>query len=113
MLAMLSSAWVVPGLVGPALAGIVADVAGWRWVFLGLVPGMVVAAGMARPALLQLRAASGAARDWRRSGAAVTLAAGAGLLLSGLQAQRLELGTGLVIGGSLIALAALRHLLPC
>ncbi len=112
MLAMLSSAWVVPGLVGPALAGIVADVAGWRWVFLGLVPGMVVAAGMARPALLQLRAASGAARDWRRSGAAVTLAAGAGLLLSGLQAQRLELGTGLVIGGSLIALAALRQLLP-
>jgi MFS family permease len=112
MIAMLASAWVVPGLVGPALAGIVADVAGWRWVFLGLVPGMVVAAGMALPALLQLRAASGARRRWQRIGAAGALAAGAGLLLSGLQAQRLAWGAGLVIGGSMIALAALRHLLP-
>src|SRR3989440_6689530 len=36
MIAILASAWVVPGLVGPALAGIVADAVGWRWVFLGL-----------------------------------------------------------------------------
>ena len=30
MIAILSSAWVVPGLIGPALAGIVADLVGWR-----------------------------------------------------------------------------------
>ena len=38
MLATLSSAWVVPGLVGPGLAGVIAEYAGWRWVFLGLAP---------------------------------------------------------------------------
>ena len=41
MLAVLSSAWVVPGLIGPALAGLISDFAGWRWVFLGLVPFLV------------------------------------------------------------------------
>src|SRR4029077_14247449 len=38
MLALLSSAWVVPGLIGPALAGAIADHLGWRFVFLGLAP---------------------------------------------------------------------------
>ena len=37
MIALVSSAWVVPGLVGPALAGAVSDAIGWRWVFLGIV----------------------------------------------------------------------------
>ena len=37
IVAMLASAWVIPGLIGPALAGIISDVFGWRWVFLGLV----------------------------------------------------------------------------
>ncbi|MEO6579069.1 MAG: MFS transporter, partial [Candidatus Limnocylindria bacterium] len=37
MIALISSAWIVPGLVGPALAGWVAEVIGWRWVFLGIV----------------------------------------------------------------------------
>jgi MFS family permease len=44
MFAVLSTAWVVPGLVGPAIAALVAAAVGWRWVFLGLVP-LVVAAG--------------------------------------------------------------------
>src|SRR5690606_30997700 len=31
MLAMTSTAWVVPGLIGPAVAGLITDFAGWRW----------------------------------------------------------------------------------
>ncbi|CAM3957144.1 MFS transporter [Tsukamurella strandjordii] len=31
-----STAWVVPSLIGPAIAGLAADTVGWRWVFLGL-----------------------------------------------------------------------------
>ncbi len=112
MIALMSSAWVVPGLVGPVVAGVVADVAGWRWVFLGLVPVMIVAAGMALRGLVQLGGGSDAARDWRRIGTAVALAAGAGLLLSGLQARRLDLGLLQVIGGGAIALPALRSLMP-
>src|SRR6266568_6740410 len=54
MLAILSSAWVVPGLIGPALAGLVADFIGWRWVFLGLVPVVPLATGLVFPALRKL-----------------------------------------------------------
>jgi len=54
MIAVLASAWVVPGLVGPALAGIVADFAGWRWVFLGLIPVLPLATILVLPALKRL-----------------------------------------------------------
>ena len=40
MLALLSTAWMVAGLSGPALAGWLATTVGWRWVFLGLVPAL-------------------------------------------------------------------------
>ncbi|HTZ45099.1 MAG TPA: MFS transporter, partial [Jatrophihabitans sp.] len=36
MLALLSTAYTVPGLVGPSIAAAVAGTVGWRWVFLGL-----------------------------------------------------------------------------
>ena len=35
---MLSTAWVVPGIIGPSIAAVVGEFASWRWVFLGLVP---------------------------------------------------------------------------
>jgi len=36
--AVMSAAWVLPSLIGPGLAGIVASTIGWRWVFGGIVP---------------------------------------------------------------------------
>ncbi|WP_433354588.1 MFS transporter [Microtetraspora malaysiensis] len=33
---LLSAAWVVPSLVGPAITGVVVQHVGWRWVFLGV-----------------------------------------------------------------------------
>jgi len=47
MFAILSTAWVVPGIAGPALAAFVGDHVGWRWVFLGLLPLVVTAGGLA------------------------------------------------------------------
>src|SRR5580692_4215286 len=44
MFAVLSTAWVVPGLIGPGIAALVAAAVGWRWVFLGLLP-LVLATG--------------------------------------------------------------------
>ncbi|MTD16679.1 MFS transporter [Nakamurella sp. YIM 132087] len=53
--AAFSAAWVLPALVGPALAGLIEHAAGWRWVFLGVVL-LVVPAGLAlAPALRDLR----------------------------------------------------------
>ncbi|MFN0027779.1 MAG: MFS transporter [Acidimicrobiales bacterium] len=46
MLAVLSTAWVLPGIAGPGLAGIVASEFGWRWVFGGLLPLVVLAAAL-------------------------------------------------------------------
>ena len=54
MMAVLSTAWVAPGLAGPALAAEVARAFGWRWVFLGLLQVVAVAGSIAVPALVRL-----------------------------------------------------------
>jgi predicted MFS family arabinose efflux permease len=54
VLALLSAAWVVPGLLAPAGAVSAAAAFGWRTVFLGLVPLVGVAALLALPRLIQL-----------------------------------------------------------
>ena len=54
MMAVLSTAWVVPGIVGPGVAAAVAHLFGWRWVFLGLIPLVAVAGPLAVPSLIRL-----------------------------------------------------------
>lgn len=51
VLAWLSAAWVVPGLLAPGLAVGVAEAFGWRAVFLGLAPGVAIAAALVLPGL--------------------------------------------------------------
>src|SRR5262249_22573542 len=55
MLALLSTAWVVPGLVGPGLGGFVAGHASWRLVFIGLTPVALLCAILTVPTLRRLR----------------------------------------------------------
>ena len=43
MFALLSTAWVVPGVIGPSIAAIVGEYTTWRLVFLGLIPFLTVA----------------------------------------------------------------------
>src|SRR3954464_1835078 len=82
MFAVLSTAWVVPGLIGPVLAERVSDAVGWRWVFLALVPLVAVAGSLVVPAMMRLgplddiAAPSGPFRR-RRMVEAVRVAAGA------------------------------------
>jgi MFS family permease len=112
MLAVMSSAWVVPGLIGPALAGLVVDHIGWRWVFLGLLPFPLVALALAAPALRGLDRAGDARPDWQRPIAALRLAAGTGLFMAGLSQSWLPALVGLLLVGALLAVPALRELLP-
>jgi len=49
--AIFSTAWVVPGLIGPALSSAIAGALGWRAVFLALLPIVAVAAVITVPAL--------------------------------------------------------------
>ncbi|MDT4918872.1 MAG: hypothetical protein QOH89_3572 [Pseudonocardiales bacterium] len=52
-----SSAWVLPALVGPGVAGALAEHASWRWVFLGLVPFVALGAALLGPVLRSLHPA--------------------------------------------------------
>ena len=51
-----AAAWVLPALLGPAIAGILADTVGWRWVFLGVVALVAIAMLMVVPAIRELGA---------------------------------------------------------
>jgi MFS family permease len=113
MLAVLSSAWVVPGLIGPALAGLISDIAGWRWVFLGLVPFLVIGAILTLPSLRQLSGGHAAPRDWSTYIAALRLSLGAGLALAGLgQSEQPLIALALIATGAALGLPALLRLLP-
>jgi MFS family permease len=46
-----ASAWVVPSMVGPFVAGLVADSLSWHWVFLGVVALVAAAAALMLPAV--------------------------------------------------------------
>jgi MFS family permease len=52
---LFAAAWVLPSLVGPPVAGFVADTISWHWVFLGVAVLAVGFGGLVIPALLQLR----------------------------------------------------------
>src|SRR3954470_11198486 len=49
-----AAAWVVPSMVGPSVAGLVAEAVGWRWVFLGVVALAVAGTAMLLPGLRAL-----------------------------------------------------------
>jgi len=111
MLALLSSAWVVPGLVGPALAGAVADHLGWRLVFLGLAPPTIVAAALAIPPLRRLpRSETAAGGDRLRR--ALLLATGFAATLLALERGASWLTLPLLAGGLAVALPAFGNLVP-
>ena len=115
MMAVLSTAWVAPGLAGPALAAEVAHVFGWRWVFLGLLPVVGVAGSIAVPALIRLGPPGTAAQPEHRLSDGIRAAAGTTMILAGLTlvaGSGILAGTGLIIAGLAAGLPALRRLVP-
>ena len=123
MFAVLSTAWVLPGVIGPAIAGVIAEHTSWRAVFLGLLPLIALAAVVTLPAI---RAAvpsgaetnrgetSGSAETEmrRRLPLALVLALGAALLLAGLASGTLVPGGPVALGGILLVLPTFRRLTP-
>jgi MFS family permease len=112
MLALLSTAWVIPGLVGPAVAAQVATNFGWRWVFLGLLP-LVAAAGIVTvPGLATVPPPSGEDLPPSPILPAVMASAGAGLILAGFSLAN-PIPTALLLGAGLVVLVpALQRLTP-
>lgn len=117
MFATLSTAWVLPGVFGPALAGFVADTFHWRFVFLGLLPLIAASAAFTFPAIAAVRSAEGlpdtvATDARRRLPIAVVLAVAAALLIAGLTDARIIPGVPLAIAGIAIGIPAFARLTP-
>lgn len=133
MMAVLSTAWVAPGLAGPALSAEVARTFGWRWVFLGLLPFILLIAPVAMPALVRLGPPQTQSGDGHRLADGIGVAVAAGLLLAGLtlaagsgsrpgatgavpasapSAAALLAGGLMIVAGCGLGLPVLRRLLP-
>ena len=109
MFATLSTAWILPGVIGPVAASAIAGLFHWRLVFLGLLPLIAIAAWLTYPAIHAvapapetLDADRAAARHRTRLPLAVVLVTGAGLIVAGLSrlgpAPILEILVGIGIG---------------
>jgi len=120
MFATLSTAWVLPGVIGPAVAGLVGETFGWRYVFLGLLPFIAVAGVMTHHAIAAVRVPDTTAADEHRAGdagrrripSALLVSLGAGLFMAGLTIGD-PLPTGiLMVLGLLAGIPALLRLTP-
>jgi len=119
MFATMSTAWVLPGVIGPAIAGAVGQWVGWRAVFLGLLPLIALVGGMTLGALRVVAAApmdptTEAKADAARSRLplAILVSLGVGLVTVGLTTAELQVATVLSVGGAAVGLFALRRLTP-
>lgn len=111
MFAVMSTAWVTPALVGPALSSQVAQHVDWRWVFLGLLPLVALAAAITLPSLARI-GPSGTTGSPSRLVDAVRVAVGLGLVVAGFDGSSPALVPVLVVAGAAVALPSLRRLLP-
>ena len=124
MFSAVSAAWVLPGLVGPSIAGLLATHVSWRAVFLVVPPLLVLLVPLLWPHLDRVESegaqAGASAPDGgpSSSGTAVrlvrgaALAVGAALMQAGLVTLDTPLGRLLAVGGGAATVAALPGLLP-
>ena len=112
MFAALAGAWVIPGLVGPVLAGWITEQLSWRWVFGGLAPFVALGGVLMLPSLRQLRSSAGTGPlDRRRIGYAL-LAAGGVAAVANLGEHLTLLGVAIAVLGMAALVVGLRRLLP-
>lgn len=110
--AIFSSAWVIPGLVGPAASGAIADHASWRYVFLGLLPLVMLAGTMTLPSLRRFPATAGPEPSGGRTFLALQIATGAGLALAGASIGTPLAGVPMAIVGAALGFRAFARLVP-
>ena len=119
MFATLSTAWVLPGLLGPGIAGIVAETFDWRWVFFGLLPILAVSGAMSFRGLQGLADApapeagvGGRGTAGLRISDGLIVGLGVSMLMIGLSSDSPPLIAGLGAAGLAITLWAFLRLTP-
>ncbi|MFD6795721.1 MULTISPECIES: MFS transporter [Prauserella salsuginis group] len=107
-----AAAWVLPAVIGPSVAGLVTDTVGWRWVFHGLVPLVLVGLALLVPVV---RSVAGYRPPPRGRAASVPAAVAAAVGVGALTwASQHPSGFALAYGAAGLAAVglALRRLLP-
>ncbi|MFC0438396.1 MFS transporter [Kutzneria buriramensis] len=100
-----ATAWVVPSLVGPTVAGLLAQYLSWRWIFLGLAPLVLVGWGLVLIVLRRLPAFEPPATEPHRRGlTAAAVAAAIGLAVLSWAGDH---PSGAGLGAALLGAAAL------
>jgi MFS family permease len=107
---LMSSAWVLPSIVGPAVAGFVADQLSWRWVFLGVSVLVVPALLLILPSLPALQGGRPSTRTGRKRAALMVAVGVACLQYAG---QRLDrVGLAFAVAGVALVVPTVHRLLP-
>ena len=110
-----AAAWVIPSIVGPAVAGVIAEQASWRWVFLGVIVLVLPAAGMMLRPLLRVHdlVAGDPTVRWSLSRLGWSVLAAAGALGVSLAKELGEPWRWVVAAAAIaVAVVAVRPLLP-
>jgi MFS family permease len=111
--AAFSAAWVIPSLVGPFAAGLVAQAVGWQWVFLGVVGLVIPALAMLVPSLRGVRSgAEDVPAPWAFGRLAWAALAALAVLSLNLSVRIPAVGTLLAGAAVVVALLAVRPLVP-
>ncbi|MCR8630383.1 MFS transporter [Paenibacillus radicis (ex Xue et al. 2023)] len=113
ILGAFGTAYVLPSMIGPYVAGVIAQQFSWRFVFWGVLPFLVLAAFLSLPVFRKLKfpnveKKSGAGATWL----SILLAIGTGIFLSGLGMLPKTIGIVLVLVGLALMVQPLRKLLP-
>jgi MFS family permease len=115
LFAAISSAWILPALIGPVVSGTITQHLSWRWVFLGLVPFVLIGAALMLPVLRTLHVESGsrtsALANPSRILRALAVAGGIAALAQAGQHPS-PLSIGFAVGGLAALVWGLRRLLP-
>ncbi len=113
--AVFSTAWVVPGLIGPASSSAIESALSWRAVFLALLPFVVLAGVITIPALTGAPASvegdAGALPPDRR-GRAVVLTVAVGVVLAAISGPPAWLAVALVAVAAPVAVRTFLALVP-
>ena len=112
MFAVLSTAWVVPGLAGPGIAALVAAAVGWRWVFLGLIPLVIAAGALVVRALRNVPAPASPGTAAVPYLAVLGVVAGAGTALASLDSGLVSVAAAGGVAGGILLAVSLRQLTP-
>jgi predicted MFS family arabinose efflux permease len=108
VLALLATAWLLPGLLGPPLGALLASTVGWRWAFIVPIPLLALSVILVLPVLTGAGDPDAPSPPVVRP---IVLMLGAGVLLAGLGGTSVR-SLGLIVVGGVVTVVTLRGIVP-